>query len=179
MAPTKVSKKVVVPVEEMEDELKQEEVVVKAPKTKGKKVVDPVSDAESHELSDPESNDSKGVVKKEKKPRKGSLDKVLTLLKNNKVSEAINMVEDLIGEKKDKKPREPSTFNIFIKYQMNQLKEDKGMNTNEKMKKCSEAWKKEKFDEFAKKRYDELKVANPEQSSEDRIAEVVNEWKSK
>jgi hypothetical protein len=181
MAPK--TKKVVVPVEDVHDELKVEQP--KKEKTKKEKkpvevdqAVEAAEGVEGEIVSDADSGSS-GDKKGDKKPRKGSLDKVLALLKNNDVPKAITMVQGLIGDKKEKKPREPSAFNIFISYQMAQLKGDADVSTNEKMRKCSEAWKKDGFDEFAKKKWEELKTANPDQATGERMSEVVAQWKNK
>lgn len=199
MAP-KMNKKVIpAPAEDYLDDLNADEVVInkkpvgkksmdKKPKTEKKSKTN-VSDDDVLSNDDSKSDsDSKGEEQEQeqkngvkvRKTRKASLEKVHTLLKNNKVTDAMIMIEEMINMKKEKKPREPSVFNLFIKYQMQQFKNDKSINTNEKMKKCSEVWKKDKFDEFAKKRYEELTQEKGDKLTPDeRITMIVKEWQNK
>jgi hypothetical protein len=138
------------------------------PVVKGKKAVKAVKP----EMPDP--------IKEEptvKKNRKSNLEKVLTLMQKNQTAKAIELIEAVLGkEQKVKKVREPSMFNIFVRYQMKEYKDDKGTDTREKMKKCSEVWKDE-FGAFVKTKWSELKEDDPAQAVDERMDAIGKMWK--
>lgn len=78
-----------------------------------------------------------------KRTKVSSLDDVIDLLKENKVDKAITALEKLKKStfvKKERKPRAPTPFNLFVSQKMAELK-NSGMSTNERMKECARLWK--------------------------------------
>jgi hypothetical protein len=125
----------------IEEEITPVVVAAEEPKKKGGKKKQNESEAEPHSSS--ESDDSSATAKADKKKRKVPLSKVLEMLKKGDVAKATAALEVLVGEKKDKKQREPSAFNKFVKEKMAELKETT-LSTKEKMGKCAEMWKEQK-----------------------------------
>lgn len=78
-----------------------------------------------------------------KRTKASSIDDVIALLRDNKVEKAITALEKLKKTtlvKKERKPRAPTPFNLFVSKKMAELK-DSGMTTNERMKECARLWK--------------------------------------
>jgi hypothetical protein len=78
-----------------------------------------------------------------KRTKASSIDDVIVLLKEGKVEKAITALEKLkktILVKKERKPRAPTPFNLFVSQKMAELK-NSGMTTNERMKECARLWK--------------------------------------
>lgn len=78
-----------------------------------------------------------------KRTKASSIDDVIALLRDNKVEKAITALEKLKKTtlvKKERKPRAPTPFNLFVSQKMAELKES-GMSTNERMKECARLWK--------------------------------------
>jgi hypothetical protein len=106
-----------------------------------KKNVAPVGESESDDAASQSGSVSGGSAGK--KTRKVPLEKVLAMLKKGDVEKATVALEALVGDKKDKKQREPSAFNKFVKETMAELKDSK-LSTKEKMAKCAEMWRAKK-----------------------------------
>lgn len=84
--------------------------------------------------------------KRAKRTKASSIDDVIQMLRDQKVDKAIVALEklkDSLVAKKERKPRAPTPFNMFVSEKMAQLKES-GMTTNERMKECARLWKEEK-----------------------------------
>lgn len=75
------------------------------------------------------------------KKRKGSVLRALALLKKNEVEKAIEMLESMVNEKKEKEPRKLSDFNLFVREKMKEMSSDKTISTNQRMKLCGQMWK--------------------------------------
>ena len=146
--------KVVEEVVEAEEAVVEEPAVeVDAPKAvkvkKAAKKAPKAEEAEEKESvkSDTESDNSNDF-KKARKPRQTPIQKALQLLRSADVDKAVaileKMVETMEAAKKDKKPRAPSAYNLFVKEKMMELKERSDLDTKGKMKLCSEMWKESK-----------------------------------
>lgn len=143
MAPKKMNKAIVAAKEEQapekvevvykEEQAESKDIIVKK-KRDSKKKTEESSGEEDAATSNSDS---------EKKKRKPTVEKVLELLKKGEVEKATAALEVIVGDKKEKKPREPSAFNKFVKEKMAELK-DSRLTTKEKMSKCAELWRESK-----------------------------------
>lgn len=113
-----------------------------APKKVQTKIVEEVEKKPEVHESDSESVGSTSNPEK-KTQRKVPLEKVLAMLKKGEVDKATAALETIVGDKKDKKQREPSAFNKFVKEKMADLK-GSSMSTKEKMAECARLWKEQK-----------------------------------
>lgn len=81
-----------------------------------------------------------------KRTKASSVDVVIQLIRDGKAEKAIASLEKLkdnLASKKERKPRAPTPFNLFVSKKMAELK-DSGMTTNERMKECARLWKEQK-----------------------------------
>lgn len=91
------------------------------------------------------------VKSRAKRTKASNIDDVIQLLKDASVKDAkvdkaiaaLEKLKDSLVTKKERKPRAPTPFNLFVSKKMAELK-DSGMSTNERMKECARLWKVEK-----------------------------------
>lgn len=84
--------------------------------------------------------------KRVKRTKASNIDDVIQLIRDGKSEKAIASLEklkDSLVAKKERKPRAPTPFNLFVSKKMAELK-DSGMTTNERMKECARLWKEQK-----------------------------------
>lgn len=113
---------------------------------------------------------------KERKTCRTVLAHVHTLLKSNKVEEALALIETTLGTKEPRS--QPTAYNMFVKYQIQEFqKNTKPVHSSEYLARCGQMWSKDDFGKYALKRYSALTQDLGNLTPMERMSIIVKEWK--